>query len=233
MANNQTKSPIVIGAIVMAVATMGAGFFLALSTGGADSPPPVEVRAQAAKVAEPPSVAVPAAPAAATEPSIQPSIQPSVSPDHAPGSKHNRMARDLEREQIWSALGRKHKLEPAAPGSAAPTEKTAAELPPLDPQYIRSAIEEQLVPVAEECFESALADDPKLAGTIFTDFTLIGSEDVGGVVEEAAIRADESTLESEFVRECIRESLMAVTFEPPPDGGRVEVSFTFEFSPED
>src|SRR5690349_19723287 len=107
MASNQNKSPILIGAIVMGVAAMGAGFFLAIGTGGADSSPPAEVRAQAApKVAEPPAVTVPAAPAAA----IEPSVQPSVAPDHAHTSKHNRMARDLEREQIWSALARKHKL---------------------------------------------------------------------------------------------------------------------------
>ncbi len=143
------------------------------------------------------------------------------------------MTRDVKREQIWSALGREHDLEPEAPGSAAPPQNAAAALPALDPQYVRTAITEQLLPIANECYESALADDPSLAGTLVTDFTIVGAEDVGGIVEVASVRTDESTLDNEFVRECVRESLMAVTFEPPPDGGRVEVTNAFEFRPDE
>ena len=92
------------------------------------------------------------------------------------------------------------------------------------------AMAEQLLPIAHDCYNSALRQDPKLAGTLFFDFTLIGVEEIGGVIEEAEI-GEESTLDSEFVRECLRESLMIVTFDPPPDGGRTKITYgplTFE-----
>jgi hypothetical protein len=227
MASNNSK-PVLIG-ISLAIATMGAGVFVLLGTGGSDSSSvevarspvavsaPVQVIAAPAEaIAEPAQVAVALPPANAGQPSI----------------RRNRMTRDVKREQIWSALGREHKLAPAAPGSAAPDKDDAEQLPALDPQYIRSAIAEQLLPVAIECYESALADDPELAGKIVAEFTIIGVEEVGGVVEEASIREDESTLDNELVRECMRESLLAVSFEPPADGGFVQVTYPFEFSPE-
>jgi hypothetical protein len=227
MANSNSKLPLVMG--LAAVGTMGVGFFLALGTAGTDSPPVVARQQAPAQVA----VANGGVQAVPLPPSPEPAVTAPVpgSGTHEPSIKRNRMTRDVKREQIWSALGREHSLEPVAPGSAAPSEKAAARLPTLDPQYIQSAITEQLLPVAIECYESALADDPTLAGRLVAEFTIIGVEGVGGVVEEAEIQADESTLDNEFVRECMRESLMAVTFEPPTDGGRVEVTYPFVFAP--
>jgi hypothetical protein len=232
MASNNSKLPVVMGAGM--VAAMGAGFFVVMSTGGADSASvdSASARAAAPLEATPPQV-LEASPRTVTSDPAAAHLAPADSRDaaHSPSVRPNRMARDVKREQIWSALGREHQLEPAAPGSAAPNEQTALRLPELDREYIRSAIGEQLLPVAIECYESALADDPALAGKIVAEFTIVGVEEVGGVVEEAAIKADESTLDSEFVRECMRESLLAVTFEPPPDGGQVKVTYPFEFSP--
>ena len=162
---------------------------------------------------------------------VAPVAEPSPEPG-SPRSKPNRMARDLEREQIWKALGRKHELAPATPGSAAPTEADADKLPALDPEYVRGAIKEQLVPVAIDCYDAVLAKDPSAGGKLVFEFTIIGDEEVGGVVEEVAV-ADESTFGDEFLRECLRESLLAVTFPPPSDGGRVEVRYPLNFSPDE
>jgi hypothetical protein len=220
------NSGVAFMSIGIAVATMGAGFFLAVGGGSDSSSAAVPRSAAPAQVIEaPPPVPIPAPAAVAVAEPTPGSAQRAV-------NRPNRMTRDVKREQIWSALAREHKFEPAAPGSAAPDAQTSAKLPLLDPQYIRSAIDEQLVPVANECYQSALADDPKLAGNIYADFTIIGDEEVGGVVEVASIVDDKSTLDSEFVRECMRESLMAVTFEPPAEGGQTQVSFEFEFAPE-
>jgi hypothetical protein len=221
---NDPKKPMLILMVAVAVGTMGAGFFLAVGTGGSDSPPVQRGAPQAVpqvvEASPPVAVAVP-------DPSVPAAPHNAAQP---PSIRRNHMARDVKREQIWSALSREHKLEPAAAGSAAPTEEAATRLPELDVEYIRSTLTEQLLPVMTECYESALADEPELAGKIVAEFTIVGAQDVGGVVEEAAIKA-ESTLDNEFVRECMRESLLAVTFEPPPDGGRVQVTNEFEFRP--
>lgn len=224
----QNNKPFVVVAL-LAVAGLGAGvmfFLVALAPEPGPEmrgvPSVVEVAALDESV---PSTARHIEPAAPPIPNAAPQApQPRAEP-------RDRMARDLERERIWSALRREHGLTPATPGAAAPSPSGAAQLPALDPQYIKSAIAEQLIPIAVECYESALEDDPELAGKLVADFTIVGAEDIGGIVEDATISED-STLDSAFVRECMRESLMAVSFDPPADGGRVEVSYPFLFEPE-
>lgn len=147
-------------------------------------------------------------------------------------TKADRLARDLQREQIWTALGRKHNLKPAEPGSAAPSSSAASLLPTLDRNYVRESIREQLVPVAQDCYNTVLTQqDSEAGGKLIMKFTIIGDEEIGGVVEEATIDP-ESTLKNEFMQECLRESLMAVTFDAPPGGGRVEVTYPITFSPD-
>jgi hypothetical protein len=223
---NATPAPLLV-ALSLGIAAAGAGFFLIM---GSSQPVPAEASARPPVAVQQAAPAPLPAPVPAIEPSAPPVESPSTSRE--PPSKASRLARDLEREQIWKALGRKHNLKPAAPGSAAPSESAAALLPSLDRQYVQSAIREQLVPVAIDCYETALEQDSKLSGKVVLNFTIIGDEEVGGVVEAAEVN-DETTLDSEFVRECMRESVMAVTFEPPSDGGRVEVTYPFEFSPGD
>jgi hypothetical protein len=223
------SKPAVIAA-VLALLVLGAGTFFALLAGSPEPAPGGAQRAVASQrgvAVEPPQVAQPFEPATPTSAVIA----EAELAEAAERPVANRMARDLERERIWAALNRKHALAPAAPGSAAPSKLEAARLPDLDPVYIREAIREQLVPVAVDCYNSALQDDPKLGGTLIMNFTIVGAEDVGGVVEDASID-DESTLDSPFVSECLRESLIAVDFEPPPNGGRVEVSYPLTFEPE-
>jgi hypothetical protein len=226
MSNPQNpKSASLVAALAGLVVAAGAGFFVLM--GSTDSP-----SAEVSRSSPAPKQAAVGVPAVA--PSVEPvppvaSEQPRARPESGTA---NRLARDLEREQIWSSLGREHNLKPAVPGSAAPSRSAAELLPTLDPEYVRSAIREQLVPVAEDCYNTVLTEhDPKAAGTVVLNFTIVGSDEIGGVVEESEVGED-STLDSEFLRECLRESMMTVTFEPPPDGGRVEVTYPITFSPD-
>ncbi|WP_157596168.1 AgmX/PglI C-terminal domain-containing protein [Plesiocystis pacifica] len=141
--------------------------------------------------------------------------------------------RSPKRDAVWQALEERHHVfRPEASPSLPPDNDDREPLGTLDRQYIRQAIMDDLVPVAVDCYDTALADDPELAGKLTMKFTIVGAEEVGGVVEEASIVEDDSTLASPFVRECMRESLMAVEF-PAPDGdGRVEVNYPFNFEPE-
>jgi len=214
----------------IAVLGLAMSMFLTLSARFDESSPRVvEVHAPAPSATPPPTmpaerVASEAAAAAA---------KPAAAKPAAP-AKPNRMARDLEREKIWRSLGRKHQLEPAAPGSAAPSEAAANLLPSLDPEYVRGAIREQLVPVAVDCYNTVLTrEDESAGGTLVFEFTIIGDADVGGVVEAVEL-GEGSTFASEFLRECLLESLLAVTFPPPPEGegGRVEVRYPMTFTPD-
>jgi hypothetical protein len=228
-ASKPTAAPMVL-VMSVAIAAAGAGFFVFM--GASDS---AKVERSALPAAQPHQAATPPTPIAVPAPSevpVEPAeVEPPSTPREPP-SKADRLARDLEREKIWAALGRKHNLKPATPGSSAPTEVAAKLLPTLDREYIRGAIKEQLVPVAIDCYNTVLTQhDPKAGGELILKFTIIGDEEIGGVVEAAEVD-EESTLDSEFLRECLRESVMAVTFEPPPDGGRVEVTYPLTFEPD-
>ncbi len=215
MSNSNSARPALgLSVLVMLVGAGAAGYFMMAAAPTELQPVVVEVQAPA--VPPTPSPSSPAEPSAGAQAS-------GGAPGAAASVKRNRLARDLAREKIWKSLGRKHALEPAGPGSAAPRPSDASKLPALAPEYIQSAISEQLVPVAIECYETALDQDPELAGKLLMNFTIIGDEEVGGVVEDAAL-GEGSTLDNEFVRECMRESLLSVSFPAPDAGGRVEVS---------
>ncbi len=141
------------------------------------------------------------------------------------------MARDLKREQIWSALGSSPDAETEADAAAAAERPELQQLPQLDTGYIQDAIRDQLVPVIQECYQSALEDEPELGGKLVVQFTIVGAEDIGAIVEDPQID-EESTLDNQFVSECMRESVMGVTFEPPEDGGSITVNYPFVFAPE-
>jgi hypothetical protein len=109
----------------------------------------------------------------------------------------------------------------------------ASELSEHNQAYLRERVKSDLVPAVLDCYTSALAIDPKLAGKVALQFAVIGDPEIGGVVEYAEILEAESTLVSPFLSECVRESTLAMTFDAPPEGGRFELNYPIEFSADD
>ncbi len=109
------------------------------------------------------------------------------------------------------------------------------ERPPgsLDKDYIREVVTEDLVPIARECYESALEDDPDLGGRLVLEFSIVGDESVGGIVDEVGIDEEASSLMHPSLGECMTESTASLLFDPPEGGGKVIVHYPFIFEPED
>jgi hypothetical protein len=211
----------------LALTLVGLGMASFMLLGKSTTPPTI------AKPSSDPPIAEPERRRGAVDIAIQPA--PAPTPKPATKLKLDREASDRMRAQIQRSL--EQHGGSVAPRSADPAgareDEAPSDPPELDADYIRERIQEDLVPVAIECYESALADEPELAGTLVMSFAIIGDPEVGGVVDEATIAADQSTLDNEFVRECIRESMMAVSFEAPPDGGRVLVTYPIRFAPDE
>ncbi len=148
-----------------------------------------------------------------------------------PGAGLNKPAAAIEakREAVWRALDKRHTGTGSDPGSGALRANPEAHLPRLDAAYIRESIVRDLVPIATECYESALEDDADLGGTVVLTFTIVGAEDVGGIVESAEIDERASTLVHAALHECMRESMMTVDFPAPEADGQVSVISPFEF----
>lgn len=115
--------------------------------------------------------------------------------------------------------------------SAKAPDDAAAAPGKLDKDYIQARIKEDLVPIAQECYESALEDDPKLGGKLTMKFSIVGDEEVGGVVDEADVDPS-SDIQHPALTECMRESMLSLAFAPPEDGGTVQVTYPFVFSSE-
>lgn len=91
-------------------------------------------------------------------------------------------------------------------------------------------IEDVLKPLINECYRSALQNDPTLQGEIRVEFVLIGEPGIGAVIEASKI-ADDSTVNNTELRECISESAYALDSAPASMNGTT-VNIPFVLIPE-
>ncbi|HWB76991.1 MAG TPA: AgmX/PglI C-terminal domain-containing protein [Nannocystaceae bacterium] len=171
------------------------------------------------------SSSAPAAKAEPTPAATKPSA--STTAEDVRRTRRDRAASDALRLALRERTGGGASKRSGAAGTQEP-----APPPTLDKDYIQARIKEDLVPIAKECYESALEDDPKLGGKLVMKFSIVGDEDVGGVVDEADVDPS-SEIKHDALRECMRESMLSLAFAPPEDGGTVQVTYPFVFAAED
>ncbi len=102
----------------------------------------------------------------------------------------------------------------------------------VDPKYIQDRIRSDLFPLAKECYTTALEKNPKLEGKLSVYFRVIGDHKVGGVVDEVKLLGD-TTLDNPGMQTCVKESMMAVSFDAPPEDGALTVVYPILFSPDE
>jgi hypothetical protein len=100
-------------------------------------------------------------------------------------------------------------------------------------RYIRDRVRSDFMPLGGSCYEAALAKDKTLGGRVTIKFRIVGDKSVGGVVDEAEIDRDASTIDDRGLLECLAQSMQSVVFDAPAKGGYVTVDYPFEFSPDD
>lgn len=159
------------------------------------------------------------------------------------GPKLDRAQADRMREEIRSLLVEAGVLALAGePIEAAAPAPTYGSMPVLgvdeagnakvDPKYIQARVREDLFPLALDCYTDALKRTPTLAGKLVVYFRVIGDHKVGGVVDEAKL-VDGTTIDDRDMQTCVRESMMSVSFDAPPQDGELTVVYPIEFSPDD
>lgn len=162
--------------------------------------------------------------------------QASQRPTHEVVAVEPRRAR---RQQLLAALRQAYpqdaEAEVAKPrssevGSLMPSE--IERLLGLDPSYVQQQVKE-FMPLLKECYENARTQEPGLAGTLVLEFAILGDKALGGLVEEAHVVLEESSMANEGLTECATETLYALEFKPPHGGGRVVYKAPFTFKPLD
>lgn len=99
----------------------------------------------------------------------------------------------------------------------------------LPREYIRETVGE-ITPLIAECYDTTLEQSPTAEGRVTVSFTIVGEEDVGGLVETAEIvEIDESLAELTDFDECIVQTILSIEIDPPEGGGEVNVTYPFIF----
>jgi len=135
-----------------------------------------------------------------------------------------RLQRDIEHARERRVARKRAESESSSADT--PTPELAAGA--LDKEYIQDRVRD-IIPLIKECYELARDKTPDLEGTLVVRFSLAGEPEIGGVVESSEIDADKSTVADPLLSECLSESMYALEFEPPSNGGRVEVNYPFTF----
>ena len=93
-------------------------------------------------------------------------------------------------------------------------------------------INEDLMPLADECYEQARETEPDLAGMLDINFQVIADEDIGGLVDAVEL-GGENEIENDGLVECVRESILSTIFPSPNETGEQGVRLTLRFSPDE
>ena len=93
-------------------------------------------------------------------------------------------------------------------------------------------INEDLMPLADECYEQARETDPDLTGMLDLDFQVIADEDIGGLVDAVDL-GQENEIENQDLVECVRETILSTIFPSPNETGEQGVRLTIRFTPDD
>lgn len=210
--------------LVLAFALFGLGGYLVVRHDESAPPPPEDPGGPLATAADEAAVRPSAAAAPATD-GASPSALPVL----------DRAKADAIRARLKTLYGE----TPAVTPPPRPSGDPPFGVMPTDPndatvlrEYIRARVKDDYFPLAKSCYENALVQKPDLAGRFVMKLRISGDRRVGGVVESAE-EAPETTLKDEKFSTCMRESMMAVSFDAPPHGGHVDVTYPIEFSPDD
>jgi hypothetical protein len=156
-----------------------------------------------------------------------------ATPSSSSGTLHDRRARDELRRKIFEAWAREGDPETQAAAKS-------GHLPPMpttedgkvDPKYIQGVIRNDMFPMATKCYEELLKRRPDAGGRVEMVFKIVGDDKLGGIIEEADIDGGVSgALGDEKMKTCITESLLSLSFKPPPKDGWVTVVYPIVLFP--
>ncbi|MFT3693441.1 MAG: sigma-70 family RNA polymerase sigma factor [Kofleriaceae bacterium] len=80
-----------------------------------------------------------------------------------------------------------------------------------------------------QCYDLARAEDPAFGGKLVANFKLVGEPGVGGLLEQAEILDEGTTITQSTFRDCITQQLYALELDPPPEGVTIERRIDLSF----
>jgi hypothetical protein len=142
--------------------------------------------------------------------------------------------RNALRERIAKALEEKEPALPDAPvGSPAPAKasasrRTSGELANrIGPRHqpLIDYMNEDFMPLAEECIHQAEQRNPRLSGMLGLAIEIIADEELGGVIDRAEPSRENNVVDEELI-ECVRQTALSVILPAPLVTGREALTIT-------
>lgn len=129
--------------------------------------------------------------------------------------------------------------KPPAKASERPPARAAEQAPVVgnlkdrsgNHSYLLKVMNEELMPLADECYALALEQNPTLKGDLMLNIETIGDEEIGGVVEVVEPGPDNQIVDP-LLLECMRESIFATTLPAPDESGRDAFMLSMPLHPE-
>ena len=199
---------------------IGAAVLMALFLGGSSTKPtpaPVDEEAEAARMRQ------------RDKADLEAAVSAAVLKDKQRQLEVLKQRAEL-RENIYRGLG---KQPPEVTKEGPPKRRLPRSSPvPLDKKYVQERIRYGIVLTARVCYDYLLARDPNARGKAVFSFVIIGDSDTGGIIEPAELVKGTTLSDPEFL-ECVNESLLRLSFDPPPNDGWLTVTHPMDFSPDD
>lgn len=95
-----------------------------------------------------------------------------------------------------------------------------------------ATINEDFMPLADECYQQALETTPALHGMLDVNFEILADEDVAGMVDAIDL-GEENEIHDAGMLECVRETMLSTIFPSPGHTGHDAVRLTLRFAPEE
>ncbi len=97
---------------------------------------------------------------------------------------------------------------------------------PLTAEGIQAAVNSQIEHI-KHCYDQWLELEPDIAGSVVVTFTVAEGEGGGG--EVTGLELADSELDHPFIEGCVLNVFQEMPFEPPADGGQVEIDYPLMF----
>lgn len=145
-----------------------------------------------------------------------------------------RAERDALRDRIVAALAAS--LTPD--GGPAPAARRADEPRPAGTlrdriggrESLAKRLNQEFMPLADECIELAQRDAPELAGMLVIGLETAADRELGAVVEDVTVPASNQVTNPELLT-CIRETALSLRLPPPPTSGREKFEISVPIRP--
>lgn len=133
-----------------------------------------------------------------------------------------RVAREQLRASILAQQARAAVPKPPQPAVANPSEHEAAPAGELRNRIgghedLLARLNEDFMPLAGECIDSARERDPDLAGMLTVNLEIMSDEELGSIVETVEFPTPDE-IQDEELRTCIRETTLSMILPEAPSG---------------